>query len=151
MERRVWLFKCRWYDIDNNKSQRTHVELEYKAISMSHFWFTEEPIILATQTHQLFYLDDPKNGTNWKVFQVVKNKRIWNMPEGNDVENEQLNVLKIVVSHWENGHFENDILYRPDVDPTVVKRSVVYHLVNDFIDVGDEQFPYQSGLSNDKW
>ncbi|KAA0051735.1 CACTA en-spm transposon protein [Cucumis melo var. makuwa] len=58
------------------------------------------------------------------------------MPEGNDVENEQLNVLKIVVSHWENGYFENDILYRPDVDPTVVKRSVVYHLVNDFIDVG---------------
>ncbi|KAA0037346.1 CACTA en-spm transposon protein [Cucumis melo var. makuwa] len=25
--RNVWLFKCRWYDTDQNKSQRTHVEL----------------------------------------------------------------------------------------------------------------------------
>lgn len=27
MEQRVWLFKCRWFDIDNNKSHRSHVEL----------------------------------------------------------------------------------------------------------------------------
>ena len=45
----VWLFKCRWYDTDVNKSQRTHVKLGYKAINTSHFWLTEEPIILAMQ------------------------------------------------------------------------------------------------------
>ncbi|KAA0052890.1 CACTA en-spm transposon protein [Cucumis melo var. makuwa] len=46
MGRRVWLFKYRWYDTDNNKSQRTHVELEYKAINTSHFWFDVHPTVV---------------------------------------------------------------------------------------------------------
>ena len=35
MRKSVLLFKHRWYDINNNKSQRTHVELGYKAINTS--------------------------------------------------------------------------------------------------------------------
>ena len=49
--RSVWLFKCRLYDTNNNKSQRTHVKLGYKAFNTFSFWFTEEPIILAMQAH----------------------------------------------------------------------------------------------------
>ena len=37
MRRRGCLFKYRWFDIDNNKSHRTHVELGYKSINTSHF------------------------------------------------------------------------------------------------------------------
>ncbi|KAA0051844.1 uncharacterized protein E5676_scaffold609G00470 [Cucumis melo var. makuwa] len=38
-----------------------HVELVYKSINKLHFWFTEEPVILANQAHQVFYLEDPQN------------------------------------------------------------------------------------------
>ena len=99
MGRSVYLFKCRWYDTYVNKSQRTHVELGYKVINTFHFWFTEKLVILVTQVHQVFYLYDPKNGSNWKVDQVVQDKCIWDMPEVDNVENEQLNVLEIVVGH----------------------------------------------------
>ncbi|KAL0549002.1 hypothetical protein IC582_013481 [Cucumis melo] len=85
LERIVWLFKCRWYDTDVNKSQRTHVEVGYKSLNTSHFWYAEEPIILATQADQVFYVDDPKNGRNWKVVQVIQNKRIWDVLEVEDV------------------------------------------------------------------
>ena len=40
------------------------------------------------------------------------------MPEVDDVENEYLNVLKIVVSHRVDEHNEDDTLCRTDVDPT---------------------------------
>ena len=46
-ERNVWLFKCWWYDTNVNKSQRTHVELEYKSFNTSRFWSAEELVILA--------------------------------------------------------------------------------------------------------
>ena len=49
--RNVWLYKCRWYDTDVNKSRRTHVELGYKSLNTSRFWYIEEPVILATQAH----------------------------------------------------------------------------------------------------
>ena len=54
MGRSFWLFKYQWYDTNSNKSQRTHVELGYKAINTSHFLFTKEPIILVTQAHKYF-------------------------------------------------------------------------------------------------
>ena len=47
MGRSVWLFNFQWYDTNINKSQRTHVELRYKAINTSCFWFTEKHVILA--------------------------------------------------------------------------------------------------------
>ncbi|KAA0063930.1 uncharacterized protein E5676_scaffold1827G00090 [Cucumis melo var. makuwa] len=98
----------------------------------------EEPIILATQTHQVVYLEDPKNGSNWKVVQVAQKRHIWDTPEVDDVENEQLNVLEIVVGHRVDEHIEDDTLYRTDVNPTIVERSVVHHITDDFIDNGDE-------------
>ena len=56
-----------------------------------------------TQAHQVFYLNDQKNDSNWKVVQVVQNRRIWDVPEVDDVENEQLNVLEIVTTiEWMN-------------------------------------------------
>uniref|UniRef100_A0A9I9E4Z1 DUF4216 domain-containing protein n=1 Tax=Cucumis melo TaxID=3656 RepID=A0A9I9E4Z1_CUCME len=95
--RNVWLFKCRWYDTDVNKSQRTtHIEVGYKSLNTSRFWYAEEPVILATQAHQVFYVDDLKNGINWKVVQVIQNKRIWDVPEVEDVQNDHINILEVV-------------------------------------------------------
>ncbi|KAA0047152.1 hypothetical protein E5676_scaffold109G00260 [Cucumis melo var. makuwa] len=125
----VWLFKCRWYDTDVNKSQKIHVEVGYKYLNTSRFWYMEEPVILATEAYQVFYVDDPKNGSNWKVVQVVQNKRIWDVPEVEDVENDHINVLEIVVSHQVDDHIKDDTLCRNDVDPTIVERRVVRHVM----------------------
>ena len=47
MRCRVWLLKCKWFDMNKNKNHRTHVELGYKSINIFHFWFPEELVILA--------------------------------------------------------------------------------------------------------
>ena len=117
---------------------------------MSRFLFTKESVILATQAHQVFYLDDPKNGSNWKVIQVVKNKRTQDVPEVNDVENLQLNVLEIIVSHQVDEHIEDDTLCRTDVDPTIVERLIVCYVADDFMDNGVEQLSHQSGTNDDE-
>ncbi|KAL0559314.1 hypothetical protein IC582_003922 [Cucumis melo] len=146
--RRVWAFKCRWFDTDNKKSNRTRVELGCKSINTSHFWFVDELFILADEAQQVFYLDDPKYGTSWKVIQMVQNKHTSDVLEVEDVENEQLDVLEIVVGHHVDEHIEDDTLCRVDVDPTMVERSVVQHLVDNFINDDDEQLSPQNRSSD---
>ncbi|KAA0063052.1 CACTA en-spm transposon protein [Cucumis melo var. makuwa] len=64
-----------------------------------------------------------------------------------DVENEDLNVLEIVVSHRVDEHIEDDTLWRTDVDPTIVERPIVRHVTDDFIDDVDEHLSHASGTS----
>ncbi|KAA0048670.1 CACTA en-spm transposon protein [Cucumis melo var. makuwa] len=66
-----------------------------------------------------------KNSSNWKVVQIIQNKRIWDVPEVDDAENEDLNVLEIVVDYRVDEHIEDDTLCRTDVNPTIIERSVV--------------------------
>ncbi|TYJ96939.1 CACTA en-spm transposon protein [Cucumis melo var. makuwa] len=75
---------------------------------MFRFWFAEEHVILATQAHQVFYLDDPKNGSNRKVIQVVQNKRIWDVSEVDDVENED---LKCTMSFPHTNFLKTDAMF----------------------------------------
>ncbi|KAA0040910.1 uncharacterized protein E6C27_scaffold125G00200 [Cucumis melo var. makuwa] len=52
--------QCRWFDMGKNKNHRTHVELGYKSINTSLFWFLEEPVILAILDYTLCIVDvDP--------------------------------------------------------------------------------------------
>ncbi|KAA0062837.1 hypothetical protein E6C27_scaffold146G00040 [Cucumis melo var. makuwa] len=81
---------------------------------------------------------------NWKVVQVVQNKRIWDMPEVEDVQNDHINVLEIVVSHQVDDHIEDDTLCRTDVDPIIIERPIVRHVPYDFIDDVDEHLSHAS-------
>ncbi|KAA0067937.1 uncharacterized protein E6C27_scaffold138G001090 [Cucumis melo var. makuwa] len=56
-----------------------------------------------------------------------ENKLISDVPEVDDVENEQLNVLEIVVSHRVDEYIEDDTLCGPDIDPIVMKDWCATH------------------------
>ncbi|KAL6214304.1 hypothetical protein ACLB2K_013740 [Fragaria x ananassa] len=38
----------------------------------------------ATQTQQVFYFDDPKLGSRWKVIQKIRHRHVWDVPENED-------------------------------------------------------------------
>ncbi|KAA0038886.1 gamma-aminobutyrate transaminase POP2 [Cucumis melo var. makuwa] len=60
------------------------------------------------------------------------------------IENEQLNVLEIIVGHQVDEHIEDDTLYKTDIDPTIVERPIMRHVIDDFIDDGDKQLSHQA-------
>ena len=66
-----------------------------------------------------------------------------------DVKNKHLNVPKIVVSHSVDEHIEDGTLCRIDVDPRIVERPVVHHVVDDFINNVDGELSYESGTSGE--
>ncbi|TYK00060.1 uncharacterized protein E5676_scaffold596G00070 [Cucumis melo var. makuwa] len=64
--------------------------------------------------------------------------------EVKDVQNDHINILEVVVSHQVDDHIEDDTLCRNDVDPTIVERSIVRHVTDDFIDDVDEHLSHAS-------
>ena len=77
---KVILFKCTWFDT-NQKKKRIKHDYNLTTIQVSATWYDNDPFILATQAQQVFYLDDYKNGHNWKVVQKVNHRHIWDVPE----------------------------------------------------------------------
>ena len=53
----------------------------FTIINVSSTWYENDPFILATQARQVFYLDDYKNGQNWKVVQKVQHRHLWDILE----------------------------------------------------------------------
>ncbi|KAA0052051.1 CACTA en-spm transposon protein [Cucumis melo var. makuwa] len=74
--------------------------------------------------------------------------RIWDVPKVDNVKNGHLNVLKIVVSHRVNEHIKDNTLCKTNIDPAIIERLVVRHVIDDFIDDVDEHLSHASGTSN---
>ncbi|KAK0572174.1 hypothetical protein LWI29_027307 [Acer saccharum] len=85
---KVLLFKCQWFDTDVKK-RRIHKDYHLTSINVSREWYKSDPFVLAMQAQQVFYVDDYKFGTNWKVVQYIQRRHLWDIPEMNDTKNSQ--------------------------------------------------------------
>ena len=77
---KVILFKCTWFDINQKKKKIKH-DHKFTTIQVSSTWYYNDPFILSTPAKQVLYLDDYKNGPNWKAVQKVNHRHIWDVPE----------------------------------------------------------------------
>ncbi|KAK8518067.1 hypothetical protein V6N13_027557 [Hibiscus sabdariffa] len=64
--------------------------------------YTSDHFVLATQVEQVFYIDDVKNGDNWKIVQKTNSRHKYNVP---DVEE---NVSDLASNHEPYQPFEPD-------------------------------------------
>ncbi|KAK8581187.1 hypothetical protein V6N12_071422 [Hibiscus sabdariffa] len=77
---KVFIFKCDWWNVGDKKNGlRTNGDLI--SVNVSRKWYTCDPFVLATQAKQVFYIDDVKNGDNWKIVQKTNHRHIFNVPE----------------------------------------------------------------------
>lgn len=67
----------------------------FNLINTSHFWFVNDPCIFAIHSKQIFYINDPKFGSNRKVVQIVQNKHIWDVPKVEDLEIEEMELIAV--------------------------------------------------------
>ena len=77
---KVILFKCKWFDT-NRKYKRIQQDPHFTIIDISSTWYENDLFVLATQAHQVLYLDDYKNDKNWKVVQKVQHRHLWDILE----------------------------------------------------------------------
>ncbi|CAL1388845.1 unnamed protein product [Linum trigynum] len=73
-DKHVLLFKCEWFDVDKRKAR-----------IVDRLWYSADPYVLANQAKQVFYINDPKLGLNWRVVQRFNHRHIFS--EDIDVTN----------------------------------------------------------------
>ncbi|XP_026384463.1 uncharacterized protein LOC113280039 [Papaver somniferum] len=68
-------------------------------------WYKDDPFVLAVgrQTQQVFYLDDYKFGSNWKVAERMQHRNLWDVPELEEVEEiEETETYKTTEEAYQN-------------------------------------------------
>ncbi|KAM0066461.1 hypothetical protein Hdeb2414_s0002g00049331 [Helianthus debilis subsp. tardiflorus] len=78
------LFRCKWFKT-SGKGRRTKNNIVSIDISREMYpgieWYDHQQYILATQTKQVFYLQDPSQRTgNWRVVENVHHRKLWDHP-----------------------------------------------------------------------
>ncbi|GKC55894.1 Myc-type, basic helix-loop-helix domain-containing protein [Tanacetum coccineum] len=64
---KVVLFRCKWFKTNNTRSTSLCVtKNNITSISTRDEWWKENQYILATQSRQVFYLEDPSRSHHWK-------------------------------------------------------------------------------------
>jgi hypothetical protein len=87
---RIYLFECNWWNIGNRLGMQN--DEHFTSVNTSRIWYEFDPFILACQASQVFYLNDPKFGSSWKVVQNISHRNIYDIPivvEGESEEDDQ--------------------------------------------------------------
>ena len=49
-------------------------------------WYKNDPFVLAIQVQQVFYINDYKLGSNWKVVNKIYHRHVWDVLEIDNTE-----------------------------------------------------------------
>ncbi|KAK2662282.1 hypothetical protein Ddye_000856 [Dipteronia dyeriana] len=101
------------------------------------------------QAQQVFYIDDYKLGTNWKVVQNIQHRHLWDILEMNDIENSQDTDNVYQENESSDIHFmvqENDLelgqYHRVDVSVEKVAADVIVDIEKQTIN--DDIFKFEN-------
>lgn len=79
---RVTLFKCDWWDVHSHGRGINSDCFDFISVNTSKL-LANDPYILATQAHQVFYVNDVLK-PNWKVIVKTTPRNSYDVPEIND-------------------------------------------------------------------
>ncbi|CAM8882979.1 unnamed protein product [Rhodiola kirilowii] len=108
----VIVFKCRWFNTD--PTERGNVKIDHGLISVdtSTSWYEDIPFCVASTARQVFYIDDPKSGDNWKIVNTISQRGTYNC---SSVALDENNLHSYMLSQAENAYQEHSSAKLPQV------------------------------------
>lgn len=127
----VLLFKCKWFDLRKKTGMQKDKNLT--SINVNRFWYEHDSFVLATQARQVFYIDDPKLGENWRIVLKFQDRHLYDVPEMQNSEtgNGETNDEVYQDVSLESNSIVNDTdnmlsqLHRDDVDSVTLDAYVI--------------------------
>nr|GMD40896.1 AC084762_14 putative transposon protein [Ipomoea batatas] len=121
----IFSHKCDWFDI-GKKSCIQHDGI-FTSIKVSSFWYKNDPYVLASQAKQVFYLNDPKLGLNWRVVQQFQHRHIYDENEVGSIPDDK-----------DDTHDNNDVYQDNEMVSTIIVPSERIEPKEDFVISDDE-------------
>ena len=79
-KRSVVVFKCDWFNSENEKGMRVDKECGIYSINLSSKWYKEQQYVLASQANQVFYVADLQLGGHWHIIQNFSPRNFFDIP-----------------------------------------------------------------------
>ena len=142
---RVFMFKCDWWDF-GNKNTGIKKDGHLITVNVSRRWYMDDPFVLATQAEQVFYVNDIKNGDNWKIVQKTYPRNLYEVPEKEENDDDEGTILNDEpyqqfdsdnineIAEFDDGNMSP--LCRTDVCPDQVDADVILPRT-DFVSLDD--------------
>ncbi|KAK9187691.1 hypothetical protein WN944_019089 [Citrus x changshan-huyou] len=125
-------------------------------------WYKNDLFVLAIQAQQVFYVDDYKLRSNWKVVNKIQHRHVWDVPEIDKIEesfetvdnicqeNESYDIQMAVEEEGLDGRQ----FHRHDVSPEEVSNDEIHNeglmLKEEVSDVGEEDETIENYCSNNE-
>lgn len=135
--KRVLVFKCDWFKVDNKKGLQVDKESATISINMSRKWFTYQPYILASQAKQVFYAPDLKLGKNWYVVESSPPRKLFDVPMHEVYQEHEAHSSVISNSNVEPSSLTRGTIPLELVDASTV-RSSRNHVTDEYSDDDEE-------------
>ncbi|XP_031248828.1 uncharacterized protein LOC116106594 [Pistacia vera] len=132
----VILFKCNWFDT-NAKKKRIQKDYHLTYINVGKLWYENDPFILAIQAQQVFYVDDYKLRTNWKMVRKAQHRNLWDVQEMDNTNEEEEDIVPMQEDEFDRGYF-----IRNDVDSDLDDATIIHveaEIVEDDVSVDVEE------------
>ncbi|GMP65663.1 hypothetical protein CsSME_00026365 [Camellia sinensis var. sinensis] len=120
---RVVLFQCEWYNTGSSRTLR--VEPHVTTVDVRSRWYKDDSFVFPSQVQQVFYVPDMKLGPNWRVVEKFQHRRIWDVPELDVPEFDE------VLQDDENSTIvptqpidDVVVLRRDDIEPQIISMEV---------------------------
>ncbi|CAL9001938.1 unnamed protein product [Prunus brigantina] len=161
----VILFKCEWFNTQprffrKKKIHRILRDYHLTSLNITNVWYKDDPYVPAKQAQQIFYLDDPKLGSGWKVIQKIRHRHVWDVPE-NEAAHEVETIYDegidqdgddIVITSRDENDLPSTSLRRDDAEPEIVEEEISLEPIE--VDDYEEDFtdddPIEEQLSGDE-
>ena len=108
---RVILFKCDWWDVINIGKGIKNDEYGFTCLNFERTIFIDEPFVLASQTKQVFYVQN-SNEENWHIVVEIQTQGVYDMNQEvstNDLEPYQ-QPITLHSQHDVHDQLENDLI-----------------------------------------
>ncbi|KAL6579232.1 hypothetical protein OROMI_009448 [Orobanche minor] len=104
--RHITVFKCEWFDLGTKKRIGIQKEGNITSIRVTGKWYENEPFIMADQARQVFYINDPKLGGEWRVVQPFQHRHIYDVDEmQNGAEN--IDEIQVHEEVYQDDHIDD--------------------------------------------
>ncbi|XVE66074.1 hypothetical protein DITRI_Ditri08aG0052100 [Diplodiscus trichospermus] len=139
-DRHVTIFKCDWFDLGKRNSG-IQKEGNIVSVKVTGKWYENDSYILADQARQVFYINDPKLGSEWRVVIPFQHRHIYDVDEmqdeAMDVDDDSLLEDGVYQENDIDGTFAFEVgdgddeiqsLNREDIDPDEIESLTVSRL-----------------------
>ncbi|XP_065872300.1 uncharacterized protein [Euphorbia lathyris] len=117
------IFSCDWFDL-GRKKQGIQQDGHIISVNITRNWYENDSYVLADQVSQVFYVNDPKLGRDWRVVLPFQHRHIYDVDEIQDEEMDANSFTNMEDEVYQESEISDAFQVVIDEMPSLIRKDV---------------------------